>query len=118
MGLHTKEIVSYGIVIVTIDHLKGKRQIWLLKAAFILGFHTNLMSLKKLNKKGVYWSNEENILYYGDKVTYACCGYHCNQSTLEYNEPKEEDSIEASFATQLLIKHLSKPLQNEAEGHI
>ena len=56
-------------------------------------------------------------MYYSDKVTYTCCGYHCDQSTLEYNKPKE-DLMEASFATQLPIKHSLKPLQNEAEGYI
>ena len=99
MGSHTEEIVSYGTAVIIIDHPKGKRQIQLLKAAFIPDFYTNLVSLKKLNKKGVYWSNEENILYYGDKVTYAHCGYYCDQLTLEHNKPKEKDSTEASFVT-------------------
>ena len=116
-GSHTEEIVGYGTAVVTIDHPKGKRQIELLEAAFIPGFHTNLVCLKKLNNNGVFWNNEKNILYYGDNVTYARCGYHYGQSTIEYNEPKAEDSREASFATQPL-KHSSKPLRNEAEGHI
>ena len=116
--MHTEEIASYNTAVVTIDHFKSKKQIQLLKAVFILGFHTNLVSLKKLNEKGVYWSNEKNILYYGNKVMYAHCGYHCDQSTFKYNEPKEEDLTKASFATQLLIKHLLKPLQNETEGCI
>ena len=51
-------------------------------------------------------------------MTYARCGYHYSQSTIKYNEPKVEDSRKASFTTQLLLKHLLKPLQNEAEGHI
>ena len=40
-------------------------------------------------------------------------------SDLEYNEPKR-DSPEASFATRSSkpIKHSSKPLLNQAEGHI
>ena len=51
MGLHTKEIIGYGTAVVIIDHLKNKRQIQLLKAAFIPGFYTNLISLEKLNEK-------------------------------------------------------------------
>ena len=109
MGLHTEEIVGYSTAVVTIDHPKGKRQIQFLETAFILDFYTNLMSLKKLNKKGIYWNNKENIQYYGNKVTYTHCSYHCDQSTLKYNKPKE-DLIEASFVTQSPIKHSLKPL--------
>jgi len=54
MGSHIKEIKGYSTAIVTINYLKGKRQIQLLGAAFILGFYTNLVYLQKLNNKGVY----------------------------------------------------------------
>ena len=49
---------------------------------------------------------------------YTCYSYHYNQSTFEYNKPKEKDSTEAFFATQLPIKHSLKPLWNETKGHI
>ena len=49
-----EEIKGYSTVVVIINYPKGKRQIQLLEAAFIPGFYTNLVSLKKLNKKGVY----------------------------------------------------------------
>ena len=49
-----EEIIGYSTAVVTIDYPKGKRQIRLLEAAFIPGFYTSLVSLKKLNKKGVY----------------------------------------------------------------
>ena len=90
MGLHTEEIVGYGTAVVMIDYPEGKRQIELLEAAYILGFYTNLVCLKKLNNKNVFWNNEKNILYYGDKVTYAHCGYHYSQTTIEYNEPNAD----------------------------
>ena len=119
VGSHTEEIVGFGTAEVTIDHPKGKKKIQLSGAAYIPGFHTNLVCLQKLNDKGVYWNNRENTLFYGDNETYAYCGYYSGQKTIEYNEPKR-DSPEASFATRSSkpIKHSSKPLLNQAEGHI
>ena len=117
-GTRTEKIVGYGTAAVTIDHPDGKKQIRLSQAAYIPGFHTNLVCLQKLNEKGVYWNNEKNTLYYGDNVTYAYCSYHGGHSTIEYNEPKESSQPVASFATQPPVKHSSKPLQNEAEGRI
>jgi hypothetical protein len=35
-------------------HPKGKKQIPLTEAAFVRGFHTNLVYIQKLNDKGVY----------------------------------------------------------------
>ena len=49
-----EEIVGYGIVVVIIDYLKGKRQILLTVVAFVLSFHTNLVCIHKLNNKNVY----------------------------------------------------------------
>jgi len=49
-----KEIVEYGTAVVIRDHLKGKRQILLIAAAFVLSFHTNLVCIYKLNNKNVY----------------------------------------------------------------
>jgi len=118
MGSHIEEVVGYGTAAVTIDHPKGKRQIQLSGAAFIPGFHTNLVCLNKLNDKGVYWNNKENTLFYGDNETYAYCGRHCGRNTIECNELRRY-SPEASFATQSKpVKHSSKPLLNQAEGHI
>jgi len=91
MGLYVEKIVGYSIAIVTINYLKGKRQIELLEAAFMPGFYINLVCLKKLNNKGIYWNNEKNILYYGNNMIYACCGYYYSQLIIEYNEPKAED---------------------------
>ena len=73
---------------VTIDTPKGKEQILLTGAAYIPGFHTNLIYTQKLNNKEVYWNNKENTLFYGDNKTYTYCGYYNNQTTLEYNKPK------------------------------
>jgi len=51
IGLHIEEIIGYSIAVVTVNNPKGKRQIQLLGAAFILDFYTNLVYL---NNKGVY----------------------------------------------------------------
>src|SRR5436853_1907111 len=51
IGLYTEEIISFRIAVVIIDTPKGKEQILLIGAAYILGFHTNLVYIQKLNKK-------------------------------------------------------------------
>ena len=43
MGLYTEEIVGFRIATVTINTPKGKEQILLIGAAYILGFYTNLV---------------------------------------------------------------------------
>ena len=111
-GSHTEEIVGYGTATVTIDHPDGKRQILLTGAAFVPSFHTNLVCLQKLNDKGVYWNNKENTLFYGDNETYAHCGYHDGQKTIEYNEPKRA-SCEASIATQLSKRTPTSKIANQ-----
>ena len=44
-GIYTENIIGYGIATVTIDYPDGKKQIRLLQAAYIPGFHTNLVCL-------------------------------------------------------------------------
>ena len=104
---------------VILDMLKGKEQILLIGAVYVLGFYTSLICTQKLNKKEVYWNNKKNTLFYSDNKMYAYYSYYSGQTTLKYNKPKSTLQ-EASFAAQLKkpLKHLLKPLQNEAEGCI
>src|SRR6266576_3248663 len=88
-GTRTEKIVGYGTAAVTIDHPDGKKQIRLSQVAYIPGFHTNLVCLQKLNKKGVYWNNEKNTLYYSDNIMYAYYSYYGGYLTIEYNKLKE-----------------------------
>ena len=54
MGLHTDEIIGYGIAIVIFNIPEGKKQIQFVEAAYILDFYTSLVCLQKLNNKGVF----------------------------------------------------------------
>jgi len=45
VGLYTEKIVGFGTAVVTIDMPKGKEQILLIGAAYIPGFHTNLVCI-------------------------------------------------------------------------
>ena len=63
-------------------------------------FHTNLACLGKFNDKNVWWDNKRNLLYKNDHETFAYCERHCNQSTLEYNEPRPRTPSKALLAIQ------------------
>ena len=54
MGLHTEQIIGFRIAAVIFDTPKGKEQILLTGAAYILGFYTSLVYTQKLNEKEVY----------------------------------------------------------------
>ena len=43
IGLYTEEIIGFRTAMIIIDTPKGKEQILLIGAAYILGFHTNLV---------------------------------------------------------------------------
>jgi hypothetical protein len=90
-GLYINEIIGYKTAIVIIDIPKGKEQVELIRVVYILGFYISLICLQKLNNKGVFWNNEKNILYYNRNITYAYCGRHYGQLTLEFNKPKPKD---------------------------
>ena len=53
-GLYTKQIIGFKTAIITLNIPKGKEQILLIGAAYILGFHTSLVCTQKLNEKEVY----------------------------------------------------------------
>ena len=99
VGSHTEEIVGFGTAVVTIDTPEGKEQIRLIEAAYIPNFYTNLVCLQKLNDKGIYWNNKENLLYYGDNVIYTRYSYYYGQSIFKYNELKAKDLQKVSFVT-------------------
>ena len=67
---------------------KGKEQILLIGAAYILSIYTSLVYTQKLNKKEVYGNNKENTFFYGDNETYTYYGYYSGQTTLKYNKLK------------------------------
>ena len=75
----------------------GPREILLAQAAYIPDFHTNLACLKKFNDKNIWWDNRRNLLYKNDHKIFAYYERHCNQSTLEYNEPRPRKGLQKSL---------------------
>ena len=98
-------IEGFGIAKVTVITLLGKQKIYLIKAAYVLGFYTNLVYNQRLNKKGIFQHNKGNYLYRRGGEKFAYCGYYYGQIVLEYNELKPTE--DASFAARL-----TEPLPN------
>ena len=96
----TENIEGFGTAEVTVITPSGKQKIHLINAAYVPGFHTNLVCNRRLNKKGVFWHNEGNYLYRRGGEKFAYCGYHHGQVTLEYNELKPSMPEDASFAAR------------------
>ena len=53
-----ENIKGFGIAKVIVITPLGKKKIYLNEAVYILGFHTNLVCMRRLNKKGVFWHNK------------------------------------------------------------
>jgi len=85
-GTGLDPIEGIGTAVIIIQTPSGPRRILLADVAYVPAFHTNLACLKKFNNKKVFWDNEKNLLYYGDRQMYAYCGWHSNHLTLEYYE--------------------------------
>jgi len=96
-GATVVPIEGIGTAAITIQTPLGPREILLAEAAYVPAFYTNLACLKKFNDKNVWWDNRRNLLYKNDHETFAYCERHCNQSTLEYNEPRPRTLSKASF---------------------
>jgi len=107
-GSGIENIEGFGTAEVTVITPSGKQKIHLNEAAYVPGFHTNLVCNCRLNKKGVFWHNEQNYLYRRSGEKFVYCGYHHGQVTLEYNELKPNTPEDASFAAQL-----TEPLPNQ-----
>lgn len=87
-GSGTKNIEGFGAAEVTVITPLGRQKIHLNEAAYVPGFHTNLVCMRRLIEKGVFWNSEKNYLYRRGGEKFAYCGYHHGQVTLEYNELK------------------------------
>ena len=57
-GSHVYRVEAFGSVQVTIDTPDGQLDIELRDVAYIPGFLTNVVSLERLNAKGVHWDSE------------------------------------------------------------
>ena len=75
-GSGMEKIEGFGTAKVIVITLLGKQKIHLNKAAYILGFHINLVCNRRLNKKGVFWHNKGNYLYYRGSKKFVYYGYY------------------------------------------
>ena len=85
-GTGLDPIKDFRTTKITIQILDGTRRMQLKNIAYIPSFYISLVCLQKLNKYGVFQDNKNNLLYYGDRQTYAYCGWYSNQLTLKYYE--------------------------------
>jgi hypothetical protein len=79
-------IEGYGNAMITIATPKGSHQIKLTNTAYILSFHTIVVSLKKFVLKDVYLDTKQNRLTYQDR-TFCELKEHYGQWILEFHEP-------------------------------
>ena len=68
-----------------------------LNARYILDFHTTYISIRLLNKGGVFWNNKENQLYQKDtKEVLAQLKQRYHQNILFFWEPEASDKPKAT----------------------
>ena len=62
-------IEAYGTLSLTIqtDGFPNGRVVTFSNTPFVPTFHTSVISLKFLNRHGIYWDNRSNTLVYGDE---------------------------------------------------
>ena len=84
------------------DSPNGPKEITLKDTAFIPSFHTNVIALRKFNKKGVYWDQINNTLIRKDQ-TFCYIQEQHKQWVLEYNP------LDSAFPA-----HSAKPKLSEA----
>lgn len=61
------DIEGWGKISITISHSNGtSQQITLTDVAYIPSVHTNLISLRRLEEKGVVWTPEDRMLWFKD----------------------------------------------------
>ena len=80
-------ILGYSDVDILVDGPNGKRAIQLYRAAFCEGFACNLVSLKKLLARGLWWDTkpDNNCLRHVDDDEILCTIYNAHdQFVLEY----------------------------------
>ena len=91
------QIEAYGTVIITVQSPTGPIQIKLLNVAYIPGFFTNLVALRRLTEKGVHWDTEKERLHTRGK-TFCYTQNVDDHWVLEYNSPTKQLTGSA-FAT-------------------
>ena len=67
-GANICQIAAFGTVHINVDTPTGKSKIQLLNVALVPTFFTSLVSLRRMNKKGVDWDMRNNRLMYGDNT--------------------------------------------------
>ena len=99
MGRGSYPIDAYGSVDIKVQTLEGVRTITLSEVALAPGFATNLVSMSRLNAKGVYWDQRACCLR-RDELFF--CTLHQKGSLWEVEDPstRPSDTTKHAFATR------------------
>jgi transposase InsO family protein len=89
-GKGAEPITGFGTAKISLESANGIHYALLSNSAYIPGFNVNIISLRKLNAKGVFWNNEQNFLYsldYGREVIWAKLEEKAGQNVIQFREP-------------------------------
>ena len=74
----------------------------LLECAYIEGFHTNIMSLQKAEKAGIYINGRRKVLEWKNREVFCSFKRHHGFYTVKYNQIRKEDrEITATYYTTI-----------------
>ena len=96
-GEHPVNIEGYGQVDLKLKTRKGTRFVTLSNVAYCPTFACSVVSLRELNKRGIWWDNRRNILTRADGSELCELSNHYDQFVVEY---LPEDVVPAAFAAR------------------
>ena len=101
-GEHPVQIEGYGTVDITIKGPAGPRIITLTDVAYCPTFACNIVSLRELNKRGIWWDNSpgNSCLRRPDRTVLGDLSDHCGQYVVEFIPQKIP---QAAFLTRRRI---------------
>ncbi|RMZ76754.1 hypothetical protein DV736_g6702, partial [Chaetothyriales sp. CBS 134916] len=80
-------ITGYGQILIRVATAEGQRLFQLNDVAYISGFHTNVVSHKRLRQAGYSWNDHTNRIMKGSISVFSLEEMH-NQYVIEFNPPK------------------------------
>lgn len=96
-GEHPVSIEGYGQVDLKLKTRKGTRFLTLSNVAYCPTFACSVVSLRELNKRGIWWDNRHNILTRADGSELCELSNHYDQFVVEY---LPEEVVPAAFAAR------------------
>jgi hypothetical protein len=111
-GKGVEPITGFGTAKISLESSNGVHYATLSDAAYIPRFNINIVSLRKLNAKGVFWNNERNFLYsleYGREVIWAKLEEKEGQNILQFHEPKDAQTEEIDISAYFTQPRIARP---------